>query len=226
MIIVFDLDDTLYPESQFLESGLRAVAEYTSTKSEINSQEILMTSMSLLETFGRELVFDNMLKHYGMYSKNLVRKLISVYRSHTPSIRMGEKEIEIVRKLSSIYNLYLVTDGNKNVQASKIAALGIESLFRKIFITHRYGITSSKPSLKCFEKIREIENALWNEIVYVGDDPNKDFVNLNKVGAITIRVMTGRFAKLRREDEFEAMYQIHCLGQLPRILTQLGSRAI
>ena len=30
-------------------------------------------------------------------------------------------------------------------------------------------------------------------MVYVGDDPNKDFVNLNPLGMKTVRVLTGRF---------------------------------
>ena len=44
-----------------------------------------------------------------------------------------------------------------------------------------------KPSLYCFEKILKIEKADYDKLVYVGDNPMKDFVNLNKAGAMTIQ---------------------------------------
>jgi len=38
--IIFDLDDTLYPEKKFIMSGFRAVAKYLSKKHKLNYNEV------------------------------------------------------------------------------------------------------------------------------------------------------------------------------------------
>jgi putative hydrolase of the HAD superfamily len=221
LIIVFDLDDTLYQEITYVKSGLTAVSQDIASKYNLNQEMIYSEALSMLETFGRGHIFDNILRQYGLYSKREVKRLLSVYRSHNPRIKIGLPELEVLRKCRIISNLYLVTDGNKNVQAKKIEALKIKTYFKRIFITHRYGLEASKPSLKCFEHIRELEKVGWSEIVYIGDDPNKDFVNLKKVGATTIRVMTGRFRKVTKSPAYEAEWHINSLSELPKLLEKI-----
>ena len=117
--------------------------------------------------------------------------------------------------------MYLVTDGNKNVQNNKIKKLDIEQYFKKIFITHRYGLHASKPSIYCFKKIIELEKSSWKDLIYVGDDPNKDFINLRKVGAATIRIRQGRFRRTQLCQDYEADFEILELTELPKILEKL-----
>ena len=131
--------------------------------------------------------------------------------------------MKVLKQCGTDSNLYLVTDGNKLVQSKKIESLGLGPLFKRIFITHRFGLDAAKPSLKCFEIIRKLENVTWSELVYIGDDPNKDFINLKKAGAVTVRVMTGRFSDVKKGQEFEADWQIESLGELPAILRKIHS---
>jgi putative hydrolase of the HAD superfamily len=221
LIIVFDLDDTLYQEITYVRSGLAAVAQEIANKYNLNQNLIYSDALLTLDNFGRGHVFDIILRQYGLYSKREVNRLLSVYRSHNPLIEIDLPEIEVLRKCQIISNLYLVTDGNKNVQAKKIEALKINTYFTRIFITHRFGLEASKPSLKCFEQIREFEKVRWSEIVYIGDDPNKDFVNLKKVGATTIRVMTGRFRNVTKSHAYEADWHINSLSELPELLEKI-----
>lgn len=102
----------------------------------------------------------------------------------------------------------------------KIEALGIDRFFRRMFITHRYGIHHAKPSLYCFELIRRIEKVDWKDMVYVGDNPAKDFVNLNSVGALTIRVSTGSHAAVKAHKEYDARVTIPTLSSLPKVMDQ------
>ena len=71
-----------------------------------------------------------------------------------------------------------------------------------------------KPSLYCFEKIKKIEKVKWSQIVYVGDNPKKDFINLNSMGAMTIRVLTGPFKNLKVQNRFDANYKIKNLKDI------------
>ena len=52
----------------------------------------------------------------------------------------------------------------------------------------------------------------------MGDNPNKDFVNLNSVGAKTIQVMTGPYSKDVVEKSFEASEIINSVSELPHRL--------
>ena len=45
-----------------------------------------------------------------------------------------------------------------------------------------------------------------NDLIYIGDDPNKDFLNLNIKKAITIRINQGRFKNISIEKKYEAKY--------------------
>lgn len=223
MIIVFDLDDTLYPEITYVQSGIKAVAETLSAETFLDSRVLYEEALEELNKNGRGEIFDNVLKKYDIYSKKKVQSLVTAYRMHDAKISIDKQTLLTLQTLKKSFPLYLVTDGNKVVQANKIKALGIENLFKKVFITHRYGLGAAKPSLTCFEKLRKAENVAWTKIVYVGDDPNKDFVNLNKVGAHTIRVLSGRFAKINLDSEYEARWRIKNLEELPALLHRIDT---
>ena len=110
--------------------------------------------------------------------------------------------------------LYLVTDGNKVVQGNKVDALNISHLFKRVFVTHRFGVKHAKPSTYCFEKIKQAEQSEWRDMVYVGDNPAKDFVNLNKLGMPTVRVLTGVHKDVIAKPGYEAEYTINHLCEL------------
>ena len=81
---------------------------------------------------------------------------------------------------------------------------------------------ASKPSIYCFQKIIELEKASWSDIIYIGDDPNKDFINLRKAGSRTIRIMQGRFSRIKLSHEYEADFEIENLTKLPKMLEKIG----
>jgi len=161
----------------------------------------------VLAAEGRGKVFDVILSELGMNSKAMVRKCLSIYRSHKPNICVYSGVERMLMDLSA-HSLYLITDGNKLVQEAKVKALGIEKYFRRLFITHRFGIIAAKPSLYCFRIIKKIEKCRWRDIVYIGDNPNKDFFALNKVGAKTVRVHSGMFAQVNAKPGYDAHIHI------------------
>lgn len=222
MIIVFDLDDTLYNEFDYVESGLMCVAKTLSLVVKKNKKEIFKELSKIMQRDGRGRVFDTFLADHNIHSKRLVRQLVIDYRKHKPNIALPSETKTVLKQLQLKHSLYLVTDGNIKVQENKILTLGLQSFFKRVFITHRYGLAASKPSLRCFEIIKNIEQVHWNKIVYVGDDPNKDFINLKRVGAKTIRRKFGRFANLQLDTIYEAQWQITQLIELPSLLEFLG----
>jgi putative hydrolase of the HAD superfamily len=53
--------------------------------------------------------------------------------------------------------------------------------------------------------------------VYIGDNPAKDFVNLNKLGMNTIRVSTGVHRQVIAQKGFDALRTIRTLADLQHV---------
>jgi len=212
MVIVFDLDDTLYDEMTFVHSGLTAVSKYLERYFMIPlvaSQEFWGKRMM----FGREGILDDILRHFDLYNKKNVGKCLSIYRGHKPEIQIYPEAELCLNKLGQ-HPKYIVTDGNKLVQHNKVLALDLYNKVDFVFITHRYGLKHAKPSPYCFYKICKREKVNPDKVVYIADNPNKDFVGIKPLGFKTIRVLQGPYRDFKKPPEFEADYNIRSLAEL------------
>lgn len=220
MVIIFDLDDTLYDEGSYVQSGFRAVAAFGAGRFGWDAEVSYRFMTETLDREGRGAIFDRWLTKFGGYRKGLVRECVRVYRHHTPSIRLYDDAKKLLPRIAS-YPLYLVTDGHKVVQQKKVEALGIWQAFRHVYITHRYGICHAKPSAHCFERVREREKCDWRQMIYVGDNPVKDFVNLNPLSMHTVRVLTGCHRHLKASPGHDARHIIGGLSEFESLLEKL-----
>lgn len=221
MVLAFDLDDTLYDERRYVESGFRAVAADAEHRYGWRKDESFTYLCTVLDSHGRGAIFDRWLAEHGRLTKSEVQRCVGIYRAHTPHIRLLPAAQKLLPVLARRYPLYLVTDGNKLVQRRKIEALGIAPLFRKVLVTHQYGTAHAKPSPRCFERIRAHEGCSWNEMIYVGDNPAKDFVALNKLGGHTVRVLTGIHRHVVARPGYDAEFSISAVDELPPVLEAL-----
>lgn len=217
MVLIFDLDDTLYEERTYVESGLGAVAAFGEEKFGWSKETSLIFMLNILDRIGRGAIFDLWLKEFGRYSKALTNQCVNIYRYHTPKIQLASSARLLLPQLK-MYPMYVVTDGHKLVQEKKISALDIEKLFRHVFITHRHGLKNAKPSTYCFELIRRREICEWEDMMYIGDNPSKDFVNLNGLGMKTVRVLTGLHRHAKAVEGYEAQFIIPDLHHFPALL--------
>ncbi|MEP1097182.1 MAG: HAD family hydrolase [Cyclobacteriaceae bacterium] len=224
MVIIFDLDNTLYDEITFVRSGFNAVAKLLAKEIELSRKDILEEMLLLLNQRGRGKTFDEILIRYNIHSKRNVRKCLSAYRLHFPEIKISTETKKLLQILSENYPLYLVTDGNKIVQSRKVRALNIAHFFKKVFVTHRFGLKASKPSLICFEKIKEGERVEWKDLVYIGDDLTKDFVGLNRVGGQTVRIYHGDQKDLKLDSSYNAQYNIEHLNELLNLIPKIENK--
>ncbi len=216
MILIFDLDDTLYQEIDYVKSGFKNVAFFLSPILKIKSEKIFEEMINILNKDGRGKVFDSLLDAKDNKNVALINKCLQIYRTHIPKIKLNPEADEIISKLGS--KAYVVTDGNKLVQNKKINALKISNKFKKIFITHNYGVKNAKPSIHCFALIKKIESCKWNDMTYIGDNPYKDFVNLNPLGVNTIRLINGSYRNVKLDKKYEANYKINSLAEIFKII--------
>ncbi|MDB2680799.1 HAD hydrolase-like protein [Candidatus Pelagibacter bacterium] len=217
MIIIFDLDDTLYRREDFVNNGLKNVANIICSKNKkYKINQVYLNLKKLYKNPKVKNIFNYFLKENNI--NNLSKqKCLSVYRYGTNKLKLYPQALNLLKAYTK--KCYLITDGNKNVQRYKIKQLKIKKYFKKIFITNVYGIKYQKPSIYCFEKIKKIEKCDFKNMVYIGDNPNKDFIGCNMVGIKTIRLQKGEFKNLVKKFPYEAKYRIKNLNNLENILS-------
>lgn len=222
MIIIFDLDDTLYPEITYVHSGFRAVAGAAAGRWGADPQWAIQLMFDSLAGRGRGKQFDELTHALGVYSKSAVRWLVGVYRQHEPSISLPSPSREVLAQLAGS-PLYLVTDGHKMVQARKVTALGLWGNFRRCYLTNRYGERHQKPSPYVFELIRRREGGVpASDSVYIGDNPYKDFSGIRPLGFRTIRLRQGSYRNVEVPENQDAEVSIDQISELLPILLDWG----
>jgi putative hydrolase of the HAD superfamily len=227
MIIAFDLDDTLYDESTFVRSGFAAVADHMAASWGVDRPRAFGVMEESLARHGRGRQFDDALRHFGLLGRGRVRELVSVYRHHAPEIRLDPAAAIVLERFAG-RPLYLVTDGHKVAQANKIEALGIGPRFRHCYLTHRHGTRYAKPSPHVFQLLVRRERCRPEDVVYIGDDPGKDFRGIRPLGFRTIRLRRGAHAGCEVEPGFDAECEAWDLREVPAIVdawSRAGARA-
>ena len=215
MIVAFDLDDTLYRELDYVESGFRAVASHLEAEFGIPRQEAFLEMIRSLEAHGRGRQFDDVLHAHGLFTVARRDQLVQVYRRHDPELTLPEASKKALAQCASLgHRLFLVTDGNHRVQAKKIEALDLWRRFDHCYLTNRYGRSAAKPSTRVFELMLARVRSGPDQLVYVGDNPSKDFVGVRKLGGATIRVRRGHFADTVAQPGFDADVSIDAIDEV------------
>jgi len=212
-VLVFDLDDTLYPELSYVHSGFRAVAAFLSPLLDMPAEALAAEIIAGETIHGRGQVFDNVLRQHDRWSKTLVANCLRVYRQHQPAISLFPDAERALTRFAG-QSLYIVTDGHKEVQARKVAALGLAGRVRHAYLTNRYGRHRAKPDPHVFQLICQREGVAPTEVTYVGDNVKKDFVGIKPLGFNTVRIMRGNYAHYEADAAHEAARTIHSLDEL------------
>src|SRR4051812_15737516 len=85
--IVFDLDDTLFAESEYVLSGFRAVDAWLSAT--YSTSGFYDAALDGFSKGIRGRIFDEALAKIGIpYKPEFVGRLVEVYRGHTPKLTL------------------------------------------------------------------------------------------------------------------------------------------
>jgi putative hydrolase of the HAD superfamily len=187
-IIVFDLDDTLYPERQFVKSGFHAVSVWLKG-SGITQKELFPEMWRLFCEDARGTVFNNVLEGAGIEpAENVIKKLVDVYRAHKPTVSLYPDAEFVLNHFQGKKRLGMLTDGYLKAQENKVKALGIEGFFDIILFTDKMGRKFWKPNTAGYEKIMDSFGLSGNECLYIADNPKKDFYGALSLGWKTVQI--------------------------------------
>lgn len=175
--LIFDLDDTLYSEKEYVRSGFKKVGEFLSDIPDVEKK--------LWKYFenGKSAI-DELLMHEGIYTETLKEECLKLYRFQSPSIHLYPGVAQMLLNLNkSGYLLGIITDGRPEGQKAKVDALRIRAYMNKIVITDELGgVKARKPNPAAFYFIQKELGISYQEMCYIGDNIKKDFIAPEQLG--------------------------------------------
>jgi len=182
--MIFDLDDTLYPEVEYVHSGFRAVSrQIAQLEPSLEGQRVFEMLVSAFATQSRDRIFNSVLEELGQRNDDqIIAELVSLYRCHRPILELRPAVRQMLEQLVGRFKLGLITDGRLPTQRLKIEALNLDPLFDHIICTEELGREHWKPSPKAFEQMAQKLGTDHEQSVYIADNPSKDFVAPNQLG--------------------------------------------
>ncbi len=165
--VIFDLDDTLYDEIEYVKSGYKAVAGYLDNA---DSAELLMDYYRI-----DPKPIDLLLREINRQDEK--EAVLKVYREHIPDLSLSDK----VKGTLDLLHLKgirtgIITDGRPAGQRNKIAALKLDQFVDDIIITDELGGEQfRKPCDIAFRIIQRRWGVSFEKLAYIGDNITKDF---------------------------------------------------
>lgn len=219
--IIFDLDDTLYPEAEYVRSGFWAVSTWVDSALDVPAQQTYEELLLLFDTGVRGDTFDRWLRARGLGGRQIVRQLITVYRDHTPRLEPFPDSLPVLSNLGARHRLGIVTDGYLTVQQRKLCALGIADRFSATIFSDSFGRQNWKPSVVPFLAALAQLGVEANRAAYVADNPLKDFAGPRRLGMATVRVRRagGEYTACEPPSiDYCPDHTIEDLSSLPQVL--------
>jgi putative hydrolase of the HAD superfamily len=214
--LVFDLDDTLFPEHQFVLSGFAAVDEWL--QSHFGLVGFLQVATLKFQSGVRGRIFDEAIDLLGWSDHGIsIDTMLTVYREHRPTIELHEDARWAIERTSGSFCLGLLTDGFLATQKRKVEALGIADHFDAIVYSDEFGRDCWKPSPVPYQALMERLGGPAESFTYVSDNPTKDFVTANALGWRTVRIIRpdGEYRDVIAPPRYDAPVHITTLRDLP-----------
>ena len=208
--VIFDLDDTLYSEKEYVRSGFKAVSKILGGGYEDRLWQLFKEGKpaidGLLKELGREDEKDQCLK---------------MYRFHKPDIHLYPGVTEMLNELKDKgVKIGIITDGRPEGQRNKLIALGLFD--DNTIITDELGGTQfRKPCDIAFRIMIRKWRLDPTEIVYVGDNSAKDFQATHQLGIKSVWY-NNPDGLYRDKNMYANTYCVHSISELREYLNKKG----
>ena len=218
--IIFDLDDTLILEKDYVRSGYQAVSKVLESKLQMKSSMIDQLLWQLFEDDSKQ-VFNRFFDYLQIsYEISDIKNLIKIYREHKPKIELLEDAKETIQILKSrSIKLGIISDGYSITQRNKVEAIGADKIFDKVILTDELGQEFWKPDKKAFELMQQEFQVPFEEMIYVGDNPLKDFYVKKYIPIMTARIYRkdGVYKDREYRENIKEDYSLNSLKELLKL---------
>ena len=178
IFFIFDLDDTLYAERDYVRSALQWAGARIASIYNIDDPYKTLWGFFCA---GIPNPLSAAWSQYGLPPECLP-PLIAEMRAHSPTINPFDDAATVLGRLQAADHCFaIVTDGRSITQRAKLKALGINDA-ALVSISEEAGFTKTDP--RRFEPVSALAGN--RQIVCVGDNPSKDFLVANALGWRTV----------------------------------------
>ncbi len=222
--VVFDLDDTLYLERDYVRSGFRAVAAFAAEGTEIDVDAAAESLWNGFLAGVRGSAFDDLLKRYPQVAARCsVPELVRCYREHAPDIAYLPGVETLLNELQGLgVPLAVISDGPLVSQAAKAEALGVARYADPVVLTDAWGAAYWKPHVRAFEAVAEAFGLPAERLVYIGDNPEKDFHAPTALGWKSVRLrLPGQVREALPHDATPPTHEVGSVAELRELLLEL-----
>ena len=208
--LVFDIDDTLVDERDYVRSGFAEVARSIAA-STAESEAAFDWLWRAFESGRRGDTFNGLLETFpDLASRATVSELVDRYRSHTPVIALAPGFAQVLDALADRgLRLGVLSDGPAASQSAKATALELPRWFDPIVLTGALGPEHAKPATRGFATIATAWDLDAAALAYVADNPEKDFAGPRQLGWATVRLRRPAQLRFRLEAETPAFAPDH-----------------
>jgi putative hydrolase of the HAD superfamily len=208
--IIFDLDDTLYSEKDYVISALSFAGNLIQRLFNITeAAHILLNSYN-------EGIQDPISALYDteMLPGHTKSEIVMAMRAHIPNICLSPSASIILDYLrSNSMGFGIITDGRSLTQRAKMAALGcLDADF--VSISEEVQIPKTDTA-----RFLQVEAKFPSQIYcYIGDNPAKDFIAPNKLGWETVMLLNNgkniHSQSITDKSDYTAKIKINTLCEL------------
>jgi FMN phosphatase YigB (HAD superfamily) len=197
--VVVDLDDTLYPQAEYLASAAAAVGAAAQAAGLDGAAVHTALTHELATGSDAGGTIDRALLAVGVPAADLPRHvpaLVAAFTGHTPPRLAPYPGVEdALRALAAAAPLACLTDGNPVIQAAKLAATGLQPLVPVVVVTDALGGRGvRKPHPLGLVTVAERLGLPAHRLLVIGDRPGKDVAVAAAVGARAVRIRQGEYA--------------------------------
>lgn len=183
--VLFDLDETLYPERRFLLSGCRAVAVALESVRGVPRRESFTFMQYWIRRHGRAHVLQALCRHYVL-PRTWVEDMVAIIRRHQPDIRLPSASVDVLESLRAAnLRIGVVTNGAPDVQRRKVAALGLAPLVDAVIYGEEHA-PGGKPHPAVFARALLRLQVPAAATAFVGDHPVNDVWGAASAGLQTV----------------------------------------
>lgn len=191
--VMFDVDDTIYSFHHANECAVAKLSEYTTAHFGWERDEFLSrqkAAMTDLKRFAgtsggyrtRLLRYQNILESAGLPIYPHALAMSNIYRETILNNMIPEEGIKDFICFLKMQNIRILvaSDATALQQFLKLEKLGLISYVDAMVTSEEAGV--EKPDSKFFERCNEKCNCLPFEVMFIGDNPDKDYIGASLAG--------------------------------------------
>lgn len=186
-VVVFDIDDTLYPEFDYIRSGI--VQAFPQLGVSCAPEAFLYTFATRYGRGDRKELIQSTAADLGVaLQPEKLAAFLHIYRNQLPQIALSpEVEATLARLKEGGIALAAISDGDAHRQNRKVAALKLRQWLDPVVLTGALPGQIDKTSPVPF-KLIEAHFGDGHRFVYIADNSVKDFIHPSRLGWQMIQI--------------------------------------